>query len=542
MSSPINSTTFTRSIEVIYNYLTSIGVHNKKADSFVTEELQLTKKPTKELQILQKIFGLIFSCYPTPKIPAVIKKIEACVITLQATLDISTVEKASFVISTLRIIQQKKDKDLADLSKINLLSHLTEHASLDDKSQYKKLEAKLRKAYKEALPFDPKNKVGVALKKLQTYPSRSWDTLPRDPTLKTFSYLGPIDLTQLQRVSKKWNAFAKEALPWLGAQSNKEHTLVFSSLRPNLPPCDAFKTSRSFALAIQTKKPPLQPIGNATQITGAYSYNLGRFSIIGNDLFSVLKDKDDGYILHGETVVIYRKPPIHTEVLDGENLYLVTSGAFQGISTYQVDTQNGENTLLWQKPDVHVSLTNVSNGKQYCILHDRSVVIYDIKTGKTLLSHNPIHLPAHPLDAILSGYYVTRAANGTIQILNLEDPTQMPVSIAEVRTYPQNMYAKSTILYVASLIGNIIAYCMQTGKKLAVYPAKSGQVDQIVVSDGILFAFTDSSTIKAFDIATTKLLKVIDVGYTECTTLNVHNKNLMYVNSRKGTLYSLDFT
>lgn len=541
MSGPINSTTFTRSIEVIYNYFTSIGVHDKKANSFVTEQLQLTKKPLKELQLLQKIISHIFSCYPNPKIPAVIKKIEDRVIALQTSLDMSTVEKASFVVSTLRSIQQKKDKGLANLSKINLLSHLTEHASLDDKTGYKKLEAKLRKAYKDALPFDPKNKVPASLEKLQTYPSHSWDTLPRDPTLKVFSYLGPIDLTQLQRVCKKWNGFAKEALPWLHAQTNKEHTLVFSSLRPSLNPFDAFHTSRSFALALQQKKPPLQTIGHLTKITGAFSYNLGRFSIIANDLFSVLKDNDNGYILHGDTVVIYRKPPVHNEVLDGENLYLVTSGAFQGISAYQVDTNNGENTLLWQKPDVHVSLTTVYNGKQYCILHDRSVVVYDVKTGKTILSHDPINVQMHSLEAILCGYYVTRTPNGTIHILNLEDPTQKPVSIAEVSTYPENMYANSTILYVTSRIGNIIAYCMQTGKKLAVYRAQSGEIDKIVVSDGVLFAFTDSSKIKAFDIATTKLLKVIDVTFTTCSTLNVHNKKLMYISTPEAALHSLDF-
>ncbi len=543
MTSPINSAVFTKSTDTLYNYFTSVGINGKTANLLVTEDLTLQEKPTWILRVFQRIFGKIcFFCPSTPNISSVIIKIETLSRRLED-IDTSTKEKAAFVVDILKIIQQKKDSSLTILSKINELSHLIEHAQIDNKSKYRKFEAKLLNSYKTAKPFDPKNKVPATLQQLKQLPSVSWDSLSRDVARKIFSCLGPVDLTQLRGVSHNWSIFASDKLTWINAKNNPEHSLIFSALKSTQNPFTAFQNSRALERSIRTNKPNHTTINTLHSITKSNQYYLSaaEYSVRSNDFLCVLKHRDGSYILYEKCVVKYQKPANSSEVFDGEKLYLLSANT-HAISAHQVDTTHGETTLVWKNPGANVALSNVSNSKLYCILHNHSAVIYDMKTGSSEIADKEVAQDyVHGARTILSGHYLYKSAGNTLCIQNLEDLTKKPITIADITAQTCNMYAASTTLFIISSIGNIVAYCMQTGKMLAIYPVQNENTSQILVSNGLLFAQTSESRIQVYDILTTKFIKTID-HCKGCVSFAVHDKKIIYVDRYTKSVRSVDFS
>lgn len=546
----MNSTdaSFARSIDTLYTYFTSVGVGGKPADRYVTEELQLFENPSSIEHLLRTFFQR-----PISNLSNVIKKIQSSALHHTSL----TQARASFVVDVLWIMQGEKDRDLAVLSKINQLDHLTEHAQITDKTAYVALVKELRGAYKKVLPFDPQRKFESAIKVLQMAPSISWNALPRDVLGKVFDLLSLQDLVTLRRVGHVWNEHASCKEIWTNVKQNKEPALIFSSLPVADNPFDSFQASRQLVNKVLFNSPQVKKLATFSAILGAtHVYqgppllrNTGDWKITTNSHFFLLDKGRSSKIVNEKRSVPYYPHFGSQKILDGENFFLMDySLGKPGLTVSQVNPQTGDQTELFKDATVNLHVCGIHDKKLYAVLAGGLVTIVDLDTKISQQFEGPVATnPAHQVE-IRSGYYMYRLPAQDWHSCDLKDMQKPPVHL-QGSANSMLEEATTSMLFLKNTKNNIIAYDLQTGAKVAEYLMNEFTgINKITISNGLLYVL-DQKTVKIFDVFTKKQLRSVNLidsdrdiyKRQEFKNFQVRDNKIIFADYYNNTLKAIDF-
>lgn len=413
--------TFTRTVDDLYEYFTTVGVDGKPADCLVDSSLQLTPKIHWVARLASEIFTSL-ACTGSRKstnIYVVQQHWEDCLQRNSSASYTETEKRAEFITNVLRVIQKKCDKGFATLFTINKFRALLECTGNLGKARFKELFSSVEARYFAGKAIDPHDELRMVFQELT-----SWAKLDQNLLALIFKKLSPFELGRVMKVCKSWKAASSRIEVWDTFKNNPSYSsfrLRFPSILLSDNLLDLVKVQQQFRRAIENtantpnrvvllntrSHPDSNILTSNEELTVVKEHNTNEFLVLGND----------GQATRFYSLFLSFMHPILVQ----DRLYVAYFfDMVPGLTIYFVDRQRGSAQIF--QAAHHVKFFHSNNNKAYFLLHNNTVFIYDFDqaTGFT----RPV--AGSNNQAILTDNYVYRNNNRELVILNLSDPNSVP--------------------------------------------------------------------------------------------------------------------